>query len=375
MNEHFRNRYFTAVRIILLLMILVYTILSSSLLTGASVWVLLLLALFTGVLSCKELVSSRLRPVFLAAAVILFAVILRVCGKGTVLLGVLTGYEILNCIKPNLIWYLLPAALALVDHGEHGSGDLLISLLLCLIYAQNNFVVESYRHQAKEDTLHEQTLKHDMDQKSHEMEAEIQRSLLAAENQVLEERAQLSQILHDKLGHNINGSVYQLEAVKLLMKQDPERAGGMVQAVIDQLRTGMDEIRAILRNKRPARHLLAKAQLEKLCDDCRSKGIDTALITDGDLAGIPEPYLETILDNCYESVTNALKYAKCTKITIRIHVMNKFVRCSISDNGIGCRKVTEGMGISGMRRRIRQLNGILEINSDIGFSVNMLLPL
>lgn len=375
MNDHFRNQYFTAVRMVLLLMILIYTILSSSLLTGASVWVLLQLALFTGTLSCKELVSRKLRIVFLAAAVMIFVILFRNCGKGTILLGVLTGYEILNCFKPNLIWYLLPAGLALVSHGERSTGDLLISLLLCIIYAQNNFVVESYRHEAREDTLHEQSLKHDIDRKEHEMQAEIQRSLLAAENQVLEERAQLSQTLHDKLGHNINGSVYQLEAVKLLMEQEPERSRTMIQAVIDQLRTGMDEIRAILRRKRPEKHLLARTQLEKLCADCRFKGIDTELLTDGDLSGIPEAYLEIILDNCFEAVSNALKYAKCTRITIQIHVMHKFVRCSITDNGVGCRQVTEGMGISGMRRRVRQCRGILEISSDIGFSVSMLLPL
>jgi len=69
MNDHFRNQYFTALRTVLLLMILIYTILSSPLLTGASVWMLLLLALFTGVLSFKELVSRRLRKVFLAVAV------------------------------------------------------------------------------------------------------------------------------------------------------------------------------------------------------------------------------------------------------------------------------------------------------------------
>ena len=54
--------------------------------------------------------------------------------------------------------------------------------------------------------------------------------------------------------------------------------------------------------------------------------------------------------------------------------MNKFVRCSIKDNGAGCKEVADGMGISGMRRRVRQANGILEIVSDIGFTVNMLLP-
>lgn len=54
-------------------------------------------------------------------------------------------------------------------------------------------------------------------------------------------------IQHDKLGHNINGSVYQLEAIKVLMEKGPETSRKMIQAVIDQLRSGMDEIRGILK--------------------------------------------------------------------------------------------------------------------------------
>ena len=137
----------------------------------------------------------------------------------------------------------------------------------------------------------------------------------------------------------------------------------------------MDEIRAILRKKRPEKHLLAAAQLEKLCEDCRAKGIAASLFTEGELSSVPENYLEIILDNSFEAVSNSLKYSGCTEIKINICVMNKFVRCSIADNGRGCAEVADGMGISGMRRRVRQVNGILEIEPDMGFKVNMLLPL
>ncbi len=371
MNDNLRNNYFTAVRIVLLMMIVIYTALSYSLLTGASVWVLLLSALFIGVISVKEVFGQNARKFFLFAAVIIFCVIFAICGSGTILLGIFAGYEILTLIKPDMVWYFVPTLLLFAKRDGDISGYVMISLLICMIYIQHDCIVEVYRRQSKENTLNEQSLKHDIDRKEHE----LKKGLLSAENQVLEERAQLSQTLHDKLGHNINGSVYQLEAVKLIMEKDPEKARGMVQAVIDQLRTGMDEIRAILRKKRPEKHLLAAAQLEKLCEDCRSKGMDAELTINGELSAVPENYLEVILDNCFEAVSNSLKYSGCTKITIDIYVMNKVVRCSISDNGRGCSHVTDGMGISGMRRRVRQVNGIIEISSEMGFMVNMLLPL
>lgn len=90
---------------------------------------------------------------------------------------------------------------------------------------------------------------------------------------------------------------------------------------------------------------------------------------------MPEKYLEIILDNAYEAVSNSMKYAKATRIEIKIYVLNQVIRCSISDNGVGCDNIVDGMGLSGMRKRVREINGILDFESEAGFTINMLLPI
>lgn len=375
MEERFREHYFVLLRIALLLILEIYIVLSQSVVTGASEWVLLILALFIGVVAGKELVERWTRVLFLGIAGILLFIILFTLGSTFTLLGVFLCYEILAHFRPCIFWYFLPLGFAFVPSVIGSSVQLMIAVLMGLLYCQHDFVVESYRKQTKEDTIMEQTLKHSMNRKEHKMQEEVRKSLLLAENQILEERAELSQTLHDKLGHNINGSVYQLEAVKVLMEKEPETSKKMVQAVIEQLRGGMDEIRVILRKERPKKYKLAILQLEKLCEDCRSKGVEAELITEGELKAIPEKYLEVILDNAYEAVSNSMKYAKCTKIKISVHILNQMIRCSISDNGVGCKEVIDGMGISGMRKRMREINGILDFEAEAGFTINMLLPL
>lgn len=375
MGEQLRDHYFLAVRIGLLLVLELYIVLSQSVLTGASARVLLLLALFIGVIAGKELVERRKRIFFLVAAAVLFFLTILLLGNAFLLLGVFLCYEILTELKPGMAWYALPIGIACIPGEIDVYVQIIIALLVSVIYVQHDFVVESYRRQTREDTLAEQSLKHRMSRREHELQEEVQKGLLMAENQMLEERAQLSQTLHDKLGHNINGSVYQLEAVKVLMEREPESAKKMIQAVIDQLRGGMDEIRAILRKERPKKYKLAVLQLEKLCEDCQTKGVDAKLHTEGELSQVPEKYLEIILDNAYEAVSNSMKYARCTGIEIKIHVMNQMIRCSIADNGVGCPNVIDGMGISGMRRRVREVNGILDFESEVGFTISMLLPL
>ena len=375
MEERVRNNYFILLRIGLLLILEIYIVLSQSVLTGASEKVLLLLALFISVIAGKELADKNIQILFLMVAGVLLGFILTILGTKFILIGIFLCYEVLTYFRPNLFWYFIPLGFNLVPSETDGLLQLIITVLIGVIYYQHDFVVESYHRQTKEDTIIEQELKHSLNRREYEMQEEVRKNLLMAENQILEERTRLSQTLHDKLGHNINGSVYQLEAVKVLMDKEPEASRKMIQAVIDQLRDGMDEIRAILRKERPKKYKLAVLQLEKLCEDCRLKGVEAELKTEGELKSVPENYLEIILDNAYEAVSNSMKYSRCSKIKINVYVLNKIVRCSISDNGVGCMKVIDGTGISGMRRRVREVNGILNFETEAGFTINMLLPL
>jgi signal transduction histidine kinase len=149
----------------------------------------------------------------------------------------------------------------------------------------------------------------------------------------------------------------------------------MIQAVIDQLRTGMDEIRAILRKERPEKRQMSLIQLNELCDDCNEKGVITELVTEGDLSVIPNDIWEVVLDNAFEAVTNSMRYARCSHINISILVMNKMIRVTVTDDGIGCDSVTDGMGISGMRKRVRSVGGTIDFETEAGFKVSMLLPI
>ncbi|MDD6306527.1 MAG: histidine kinase [Clostridiales bacterium] len=374
MTERLRGSFFLVTRILLLLVLEIYIVFSQSILTGASYRVLLLLALFVGTMSGKELTEKRLRWIFIGAALFVWLLMIQTLGREFLILGILLYYEIITLLRPKITWYGIPLVMACVPSGIGVAVQMMFTLFLGLLYIQNDFVVSSYREQTKEDIMSEQRLKRDLYEKEHEYREEMNRGLLKAENQLLEERARLSQTLHDKLGHSINGSVYQLEAVKLLMEKEPEKSRKMLQAVIDQLRTGMDEIRMILRKERPEKYKLALLQLTELCDACNEKGIEAVLLTEGKMAEVPEKYLEIILDNACEAVSNSLKYAGCTKIEIKIHVMNQVIRCSISDNGVGCKEIVDGMGIAGMRRRVREVKGILDFDTELGFTINMLLP-
>ena len=376
MSENIRDKNFLLIKLTLLIVFSVYGIMNAVHETGVSVKILLLVSLYIGCLASKEFLKGSKKVICLIASCIIVALLVYMGGRYFVPFGFLSIYELLS-LFPDIDhrFYFVPLIGTVIDTPIGFLTLFVIVFMMATLYIQQNYVIRELIKRNQSDLETEQNLKKEMQYQEYSAKAELNKSMLNAQNKILEDRAELSQTLHDRLGHNINGSIYQLEGVKVLMDKDPEKAKTMVQAVIDQLRTGMDEIRAILRKERPEKRKIAMLHLYELCEDCNNKGVEADLTTEGDTSQVPDNLWEVILDNAYEAVSNSMKYAKCKHINIVIVVMNKMVRCTIEDDGIGCSKVVDGMGISGMRQRARSVNGMISFETEAGFKVTMLLPI
>ena len=376
MSENIRDKNFLLIKLTLLIVFSVYGIMNAVHETGVSVRMLLLVSLYIGCLASGEFFKGKKRVICLIESCVVVGLLIYMGGRYFVPFGFLSAYEILS-LFPDLDYkfYFVPLVGTIVETPIGFLTLFVIVFMMATLYIQQNYVIRELIKRNKSDLETEQNLKKEMQFQEYSAKAELNKSMLNAQNKILEDRAELSQTLHDRLGHNINGSIYQLEGVKVLMDKDPDKAKTMVQAVIDQLRTGMDEIRAILRKERPEKRKIAMLHLYELCEDCNNKGVEANLTTEGDASQVPDNLWEVILDNAYEAVSNSMKYAKCKHINIVIVVMNKMVRCTIEDDGIGCAKIEDGMGISGMRQRARSVNGMISFETEAGFKVTMLLPI
>lgn len=375
MGKFLRDHYFILIRMILMILCGIYGLYGNISRTGVPLGLLLLLAFFVSVMTLREVFQGILPTIFLAAGLLLNILLLCFGGTPFLFLTCFLGFEIFRFFRAAFPFYFL-MYLALFVNSPYGNlTEFMVVTMMIIFYLQQEFVVAGYEKRMMEDTVVQQGLKREFEHRETEVKAEMKKNMLSAENRVLSERAALSQTLHDKLGHKMSGSVYQLEAAKVLMDRDPQKAKGMIQSVIDELRGGMDEIRAILRKERPEKKQTAMLQLYELCADCDQKGVEAELETEGNLSAIPDALWEVLLDNTFEAVTNSMKYSRCRRIEIRLLVMNEMVRCTVCDDGVGCDVIKDGMGISGMRQRTRNVGGTIHFESEAGFRVNMLLPL
>lgn len=378
MEKSWKEHYFIFVKISAVGILMAYMISfgTESFRAGSLEW--FCCAVYCMISVLYEMIENPKRKFLLLIAENLLAFLLLYITTGVVEVLLLLPIGVLDLLtylkkKPYYAGFL---AVFVLGYQENTFSLLFSLLLLIALYYQHYEIVNRYTEWMKALSKKEFELKEDINQQRIQFKQQITQKSLTMENRMLEERNEIYQQLHDKLGHNINGSVYQLEAAKVLLKEKPDDSQKLIQGVIDKLRTSMDEIRMIFRRQKPSKKQMAVLSLNQLCEECQEKyGIQASFEIEGEDRPIPETVLDIILDNSYEAVSNALKYSGCTKIDIRLVVMNQLVRCTIVDNGKGCETIKPGMGLAGMKERMRKAGAILNLDGRNGFQITMLFPI
>ena len=376
MEESFRNYYFVIVKFVGILGLVFWGMTQLQQNAASLERIFLEGAVFLFCAVMYELDRSKRRKIWLLGEGILAVIAIFLFLIMGIYFAAITYFDLLE--DRNIRLYPAVYLLLLIVHFFHQNTAMCFLLLtfLMLLYFQHHKIIGRYQQVIGENLQTESRLKLDIEHSRILYKDELRQSRLQHENNLLEEKARISQALHDKLGHSINGSLYKLEAAKVLMDKQPEESSQILQEVIDNLRGSMDEIRVILRNERPDKKRMAMKSLQALCEECEEQyHIKATLTVEQDEREIPDKILEIILDNTFEAVTNSLKYSGCDEISIQIIVLGEVVRCTIRDNGKGAEVVEAGMGIQGMKQRVRNVKGYLDIDSHQGFTINMILPL
>lgn len=173
-----------------------------------------------------------------------------------------------------------------------------------------------------------------------------------------EERSRFAARIHDKLGHSISGSIILLEAAALTVEKDPQGAKKSIKQVVDNLREGVDDIRAALRQERPGLDRLGLQELKRVLEEFRiTYGRQTHLEVSGNTEAIMAPLWICIQENLKEALTNMLKHSSGDSFTLRIQVLQSAVRVEYADNGSCGEEIRPGLGLQAMEERTAGCGG------------------
>ena len=221
MKENFRKNYFLLLRIIVAALFEIYLLVTTKILNKEGYIVLLAAACFFTTVVLYGLWDTK--KVFLLLEIVTAGILCSTTEQSFILLFGIVFLDIVQIYSLGMFGYVLPLGISFFIGTKNIGQNFLFLILVSLLYFQHNEIVLSYRKQMKEEENLEMSLKRDIKQKEDSYQKNIYNNILRTENALLEERARLSQILHDKLGHNINGTIYQLEACKVLLEKDTTR--------------------------------------------------------------------------------------------------------------------------------------------------------
>ncbi|MCX8128726.1 MAG: sensor histidine kinase [Clostridia bacterium] len=185
------------------------------------------------------------------------------------------------------------------------------------------------------------------------------------------ERNRIARDIHDNIGHSIAGILIQLQAAYKLFDRDGQKSKGIMKKSIDSLAEAVTLLRDTVHNIKP-REILGAEYIKSIIDEFGFCPIDFQF--SGDFGSISPNYMEILATNIKEALTNASKHSKASSVNIKIDINEKFVRLYIKDNGVGCSKMKEGLGISGMKERAANVGGTISLDSSDGFMIVCLMP-
>lgn len=198
------------------------------------------------------------------------------------------------------------------------------------------------------------------------------------------ERKRISRELHDQLGSDLTGLKIDLQAVrKRLPPEDAASAERLdaVLALVDSMYLNLRELAAQLRPAILDQFGLV-AGIEWLVAEFRKRtgGECTAAIEDPGLP--PDDLRDTVLFRiCQESLTNVLKHAEASRVTVSLGVSDGVLRLVVEDDGRGTSESVAGsrdkLGIVGMRERAFSIGGeaVMEARPGGGTRVRVEVPL
>ncbi|SCZ05771.1 sensor histidine kinase [Alkaliphilus peptidifermentans] len=187
----------------------------------------------------------------------------------------------------------------------------------------------------------------------------------------IKERNRIAREIHDSIGHNIAGILLQLQATEKLFNKNNEKALDLLKKSVGGLAETLVHLRETVHNIKPKDNIGIE-YIESIINHFQYCPVDIRF--SGDFNKLPSSHMEIIASNIKESLTNITKHSKATKVNITIETNDMYTRLLIKDNGVGCSKIKENMGLGGMRDRIKNVGGSISINGQDGFMIVCVIP-
>lgn len=189
---------------------------------------------------------------------------------------------------------------------------------------------------------------------------------------IAEERQRIARDLHDTLGQKLSLIGLKSDLARRLINKDPEQARSELKDVQQTARTALSEVRKMVSSMRGIR---LKDEIVRVKEILKAAEIEFVVTNELSTKNI-SLLTENILSMCLkEAVTNVVKHSKANKCTVALEQTWKETVMTIHDDGkFKGTFDNKGSGLIGMKERLEFINGSLELSTEEGTTLKIIVP-
>ena len=196
---------------------------------------------------------------------------------------------------------------------------------------------------------------------------------LLTESSRIAERMRISRELHDLVGHHLTALSLNLEVASHLVNGTAQEHVRQAQSVAKLL---LSDVREVVSQLREDDNIDLTVALKTLTEGVPSLAIHLDLPP---RFAVDDPLRAQVLLRCaQEIITNTVRHAQARNLWLRCERTDaNELAIHARDDGRGSSAIKQGNGLTGMRERLAQIGGRLDITTarDQGFSLDAWLPL
>lgn len=192
------------------------------------------------------------------------------------------------------------------------------------------------------------------------------------------ERNRLAREIHDTLGHTLTGIATGLDACMALVDISPEQTKKQLQLLSEVSREGLKDVRRSVNELRPdtLERLSLEAAIRKMITDMsQASEVQIFFSSQEEQLKFDEDEENLIYRVIQESITNAIRHGKASKIWVELRKVEGEVILRIRDNGVGAKELKSGFGLKHIKERIEMLHGTVTFDGSNGFIVTARIPI
>jgi signal transduction histidine kinase len=192
---------------------------------------------------------------------------------------------------------------------------------------------------------------------------------------ILSERNRVAREIHDTLSQNLGAISVQLELARTHAAEISAPALNHIGSAHKLARVALADARESIWNMRS--HVLERCDLGEALEGILQRmtegtGVTPNMRIEGVRRRLPPVVENNLLRIGQEAITNACKYAKPTRIEVKLAFEGRIVRLTVEDDGVGFEMGSQprgdrrNFGLVGMKERAELLGGTAEIKSAPG---------